>query len=151
MYADLRSPPLSHHDLVVTRHSDDRHEINCGFVYFNLRPEPRPPAAQPPARGCAPPPPAPPPSPPPLGGAEGGGSAARLRTAEAEAVALAQLEMTSAKAAEGGAVPMTAAEWVAAVLWERMLELLEAELPWKGGQRPPADVLWEQVKPVGCM
>ena len=139
VYADLRSPPLSHHDVVVTRHSDDRHEINCGFVYFNLRPEPRPPDAQPPPRGCAPQPPAPPPSPPsppPL-------------SAEAEVVALAQREMSTATAvaAEGGAAaPMAAAEWMCNVLWERLLELLEVDPnQWKGEQRPPADVLWEQA------
>lgn len=139
VYADLRSPPLSHHDVVVTRHSDDRHEINCGFVYFNLEPEPRPPGAHPPPRGCAPQPPTPPPSPPsppPL-------------SAEAEAIALAQREMsTAARVAAGGgaAAPMAAAEWACNVLWERLLELLEVDPnQWKAAQRPAADVLWEQA------
>ena len=139
VYADLRSPPLSHHDVVVTRHSDDRHEINCGFVYFNLHPEPRPPGAQPPPRSCAPQPATPPPSPP----------SPPLLSAEAEAVALAQREMSTAAtvAAEGGAAaPMGAAEWACNVLWERLLGLLEVDPnQWKAEQRPAAKVLWEQA------
>ena len=108
VYADLHAPPLSYHDVLVTRHTDSRHEINCGFVYFNLRPEPRPPTAEPPPRGCVPPPQSAPP--PPL-----------ART------------------------PVPAAEWAAAAMWERLLLLLEAELPWSGKDRPTPEVLWEQA------
>ena len=108
VYADLHAPPLSYHDVLVTRHTDSRHEINCGFVYFNLRPEPRPPTAEPPPRGCVPPPQSAPP-----------------------------LLATTA--------PVPAAEWAAAAMWERLLLLLEAELPWSGKDRPTPEVLWEQA------
>eukprot|EP00964_Phaeocystis_antarctica_P119130 scaffold82863_cov42-Phaeocystis_antarctica.AAC.1 len=57
------------------------------------------------------------------------------------------MSSATAVAAEGGAAaPMVAAEWMCNVLWERLLELLEVDPnQWKGEQRPPADVLWEQA------
>lgn len=35
IYALLRSPPLVHQDVIITRNSDASQSLNCGFVYFN--------------------------------------------------------------------------------------------------------------------
>ena len=36
IYPLLRGPPMSRHDVVISRNSDESQSLNCGFVYFNL-------------------------------------------------------------------------------------------------------------------
>ena len=36
IYELLRAPPLSRHDVIISRNSDASQSLNCGFVYFNV-------------------------------------------------------------------------------------------------------------------
>ena len=37
IYPLLRGPPMSKHDVIISRNSDESQSLNCGFVYFNLK------------------------------------------------------------------------------------------------------------------
>ncbi len=115
IYELLRAPPLSQQDVLITRNSDNSQSLNCGFVYFNRRPDGRQ-----------------------------GASDATGATGERSALAKcgpASLERAARASAAGGGVP--AAEWVARAMWERTQLFLEIERD--SLREPPLrEVLWEQ-------
>lgn len=132
IYQLLRAPPLAHYDVIITRNDDGSQSLNCGFVYFNLDAAH---AAQQSQRlevqgHCE------------SNTAEGpAASGRRLWAPPGDTAGSGSGAASNGGVVHGGA--MSAAEWVAELMWERLRLFLEIDK--RGLRRPPArEVLWEQ-------
>ena len=116
VYPLLRAPPLALQDVIITINADNSQSLNCGFVYFNLD--------------------------------AAAARAGEFRSAEAGWPRSRCGE--SGGGGGGGGLPspggrgdVAAAEWVARLMWERVLLFLDVNR--RDYSAPPKrEVLWEQ-------
>ena len=133
IYQLLRRPPLSKHDVIISRNSDESQSLNCGFVYFNLKA----------SRGRT------------AHGQDKMKSLCAAGAANDEARAHAEAADYAGGhgygfghgrrggGSLGGGSGVPAAEWVARAMWERIelfLDVKKASL----SNPPVREVLWEQ-------
>ena len=128
IYELLRQPPLSKHDVIISRNSDESQSLNCGFVYFNRQASRgRTRKGQAKMRDLC---------------VAGSSSAGARELAEAADYGGGH-EYGGRRDGAGSRGGVPAAEWVARAMWERIELFLDVQK--RGLRTPPVrEVLWEQ-------